>query len=55
VLPLEIFNKISSGVEMSGEDYLKYALIWASFVFGFVFINFVDFIVRAMNGDSAEL
>ena len=54
VLPLEIFNKISSGVEMSGEDYLKYALIWASFVFGFVFINFVDFIVRAMKGGSRQ-
>lgn len=54
VLPLEIFRKISSGVEMTGEDYLEYAQIWASFLFGFIFINCVEFIVRAMNGDSAK-
>jgi len=54
VLPLEIFNKISSGVEMTGEDYLEYALIWASFLFGFIFINCVDFIVRAMKGGSRQ-
>lgn len=54
VLPLEIFKKISSGVEMTGEDYLEYALIWASFLFGFIFINCVDFIVRAMSGDGAK-
>lgn len=55
ILPLEIFRKISSGVEMTSEDYLEYALIWASFLFGFIFINCVDFIVRGMNGDGAKL
>lgn len=54
ILPLEIFNKVSSGVEMTGEDYLEYLQIWASFLFGFIFINFVDFIVRAVNGDGAK-
>lgn len=51
---LEIIRNIFNGVEMSGEDYLEYALFIGSFLFALFFINFVDFIIRAMDGDSAK-
>jgi len=45
----EIVGNISAGVEMTGDDYLKYALFWVSFLSAIIFINAIDFIIRSLD------
>ena len=50
----EIIGNIFNGIKMTGEDYLEYALFVGSFLIPLIFINFVDVIIRALDGESAK-
>lgn len=50
ILAIEIFGSLINGSDISSEDLGGYVMIWLSFFFGLIFINFVDFIVEGMSG-----